>query len=692
MAIPLKLVTDKTWSYDLDPYIRLQVALIETEPKEDCRALLCPRKELDVLAELRKTDGKFRAPAGLKVPTAYNERKFVAGTVDVDPDDPELRTSIATLRKGVERLKLSVRQQPRLLQSVNDVKFDMSPPSRLAMRPLDRRDRVIIGIIDDGCAFAHYNFLNIKREAPFEVESRILYLWDQTDIAPSAKWCQPKGFTYGRVLTQPAIDEVLARHVDPRTGYLREDAVYEDEDVGYPIEVGSHGTHVMDIAAGNGNSGTSPGVAPNADIIFVQIPKTAIGHAADSVLTGYLLDGIRYIFSQAGDRPAVVNISYGGYGGPHDGTSLFERAMDDLLDNSKNRAIVISAGNAFDVNCHATDVVEPKTQSMPLRWLIGADDPTLNMMEIWYDGKTALKLELTPPSAVAPLEIGIGDACSIRQGEKIVGWVFHRKSDPHNNDNHILIALRPSVSDATGENVAPAPAGTWVVQLSNEGAEQVAFHAWIERDDAGNRNLGKKLQSSFAPDDASPECTLGSFATGRNTIIVGAYNTATQEICSYSAAGPTRDGRTEKPDVCAPAEEDVAGNGVMCATSLSAQPTAMNGTSAAAPHVAGLVALVLEEAQRDGTPLAAHDIRKLIVEGASDSEPRRPKHLQPNSRSLARDQLKPSTRASDQLSRNSGPPQSRDFREARTGAGRISAAGSLKSLARMKRRGATREK
>jgi subtilisin family serine protease len=69
-----------------------------------------------------------------------------------------------------------------------------------------------------------------------------------------------------------------------------------------------------------------------------------------------------------------------------------------------------------------------------------------------------------------------------------------------------------------------------------------------------------------------------------------------------------------KPDICAPAEEDVAGAGILSASSRRAQPTRMNGTSAAAPHVAGLVALILEYATSyAGTKLTADQIRDGIV-------------------------------------------------------------------------------
>lgn len=625
----LKLMPDSPWpGKPVDPYVRLAVAMAETEPDQAVQ-LGSEHGVIELLLELKAATPQTLLNE-LEVPTAYKGCRHVTATMSCE-DPNALRGRIAALRQQVLRLKLAVRQQPRLVESLRDMGPGDPPWGKVGNDDLDGRG-IVIGVIDDGCAFAHRNFLKEFKTGDNKpaFKTRLLCLWDQTGKTDKkGGWVdKPADFGYGSELGRAEIDRVIAGNVSD-TGVINEDKIYEAID--YTVEPNAHGTHVLDIAAGNSeSSGGARGVAPAADIIFVQIPRTAIGHPADSALSSYILDGIMYIFARAGGRPAVVNVSYGGYGGPHDGTSLVERGIDELLEKADNRAVVVSAGNSFNADCHASGNIKQKT-SKSLTWIVGEDDPTINLLEIWYNQNAELSVTLTPPDGVALAAVPVNGAFSIRQADGlIVGWVFHRTGDSGNDANHVVIALRPTEAASKDRNVAPAPFGHWKVQLANVGPVEADFHAWIERDDAGSRKLGFRLQSKFAPADASPRCTLGSLATGMLTVSVGAHNTATQEVCEYSACGPTRDGRS-KPDVCAPAEEDGSGDGVLSASALSSQPTPMNGTSAAAPHVAGLVALMFQLA--DKKPLSAATIIKALRgEDEKKGTEASGRELKPNSR------------------------------------------------------------
>jgi len=143
---------------------------------------------------------------------------------------------------------------------------------------------------------------------------------------------------------------------------IDEDKVYDY--LKYPIEdLQSHGSHVTGIAAGNGQSIMGcEGVASAADIIFVQLPTSGIAQVGP-LLENSILDGVRYILARAellGKKrklpfaaPVVINISYGGYSGPHDGTSPLASGIDERLIGKFDRAVVVSAGNGFEADCHA---------------------------------------------------------------------------------------------------------------------------------------------------------------------------------------------------------------------------------------------------------------------------------------------------------------------------------------------------
>lgn len=460
---------------------------------------------------------------------------------------------------------------------------------------------VLVGIVDVGCDFRHRNFRTASGD------TRILFLWDQSDSDDTGK--RPAHYGYGREFTADKINEAL-RTPDPY------------KTLGYTPEAGAHGTHVMDIAAGNGRepnllggepaagpvSNAAPGVAPNAMLAFVHLRTDEESFLGNS---RHLLEAVDYIFRKADELnlPAVVNLSLSTTGGPHDGTTLVERGFENLLQAKPGRAIVISAGNAYRKDSHVEGVVRAD-EPFVLSW---QTDPRSdrNEMEIWYAGTDEFTVKLLSPEAGAvPMgPVKLGDTADLYSAGTRVGRISHREDDPNNHDNQIDIRLPTPEPDRRLGFAVPKPE-TWKVELSTDRPE-VRFHAWIEQSDRGLARFEGQTTAS---------CTLGSISCGKSPLCVGAFDTTEKAILtppwSDTAEGPTRKGEP-KPDLSAPGSAIVAAR-------AQGGTTAMAGTSMAAAHVTGLVALLYQIAERGGPAgrLSIDDLRNYLLSSpvAKDSQ------------------------------------------------------------------------
>lgn len=490
---------------------------------------------------------------------------------------------------------------------------------------LDGSD-VVIGIVDFGCDFRHRNFRYPSGA------TRIRYFWDQTEPHGGSSLAgdvrPPQDYGYGREFTAEMIDKAL------ESG----DAGAYDT-LGYTPPIAAHGTHVMDIAAGNGYEPalfngkpgntpaepSTPGVAPGAQLIFVQLQIYERGGGLAN--SCHLLEGVEYIFRKADELglPAVINLSLSSTGGPHDGTTLIERRFEAMVKARRGRAIVISAGNSYELRSHLSGEVGEETT---IEWNTDPrnldPDRVKNAMEIWYPGNAQLQVTLYAPDT-ENMEAVIG---SIDPGQtmglfadgKRVGRISHRKMDRNNGDNQVDIRLPHP------ENNAP-----WRIKIANLGQQlPVPFDAWIEQSERG---------LAYFSGDADPRSTLGSISCGNGTLTVGAFDTF--EMASLSppyeatSSGPIRKStridlkmkpanpqetpaaastvqeppRKSKPELSAP------GVNIVAARSQGGV-TAFSGTSMAAPHVTGVIALLFQLAQISGRGLLSFaDTRQILTYG-----------------------------------------------------------------------------
>ncbi len=410
---------------------------------------------------------------------------------------------------------------------------------------------VIIGAVDTGIDYSHLDFSTSGDTTP--PTTRILNIWDQTTGIP------------GTYYTKDQINGDLAAGYGPSQG-----AVHETDTDG-------HGTHVMGIAAGNGTSSTGGfiGVAPDAWIIEVK----------STFYTADILSGVSYIFKRAQvlGLPAVVNLSLGGQEGPHDGTSLFEQGLDQLLDKP-GRVIVVSAGNEGDQKIHVGRTLSGNTATFSL-------DPTSDALnfQLWYPGNSAFTLTVTPPGG-SPLIVPSGtakDATGL-SGTVRVDNASTGEPNPNNGDKEALVTLANLTSSAA-----------WQVTVSDAGGGG-RFDGWVTSQ--GSILGGDSSETIDEPGNAKKVITVGAFNTKAQwPSLAGekddSISTPIGDLSYFSSRGPTRDAR-QKPDLTAP--------GAWICSALSAQasyPTYLEnpdgvhvmelGTSMSTPHVSGTVALML---------------------------------------------------------------------------------------------------
>jgi len=519
---------------------------------------------------------------------------------------------------------------------------------------------VVVGVIDFGCDFAHPCF----RTA--DGSTRLLGLWDQNDTSAPSPGSR-LGRSPGRVFTRAEINWALEpeRHRRPdtlpdkgppphyvpaddapywRLGYDPHDRHYLDvEAMG-----GAHGTHVLDIAAGNGLAVLSgqprnPGVAPNADLYFVQLGERE--HDVAAVDWMQVLIGVAKIFRVASwlRRPAVVNLSLNGNDGAHDGNSLFDLVIGWLVQQA-GRCVTVAAGNFRRQSCHVRRVVQSDDQATVL-WEFPPHDQTLNRAEFWTNsaysafslsGSLALGKETEIPLRFRLRDLlsgngaaDKGDGTSLPFGLAAEIWLSVHGCAPEDcavgvasiravngSDRRLqmLLSIDPeAVRALLRRHFGSVRREEMVLEISlhthrlpgheHEPPETLVIDGWIERDDfrIDKRGSNQADQSRFAVPDEN--YTLGSLSCGADTVVVGAYYDTPPDrpLWYHSSLGPTRVGG-RKPDVSAPGRliHAARSKGFRLRYPGSDSPwrtsatIVFSGTSMAAPHVAGIVALMLQ--------------------------------------------------------------------------------------------------
>ena len=410
-----------------------------------------------------------------------------------------------------------------------------------------------------------------------------------------------------------------------------------------------HGSHVSGIAAGDGSQSGGChlsyhyiGVATDATLIVVRMwnlskndsktPPTIISTGLPT-RTNVMLDAIRYIINEAQQlaKPVVINLSLGFFSEKMDGSHNECTTVDRLLmNNSVGTAIVFSAGNSGNAKFHANATVPPDpTAILELNLKILEDDTATRDLVILYSGSN-LQVQLTSPVS------GPGGVIEwVSSGENFNSFLANGASglvtvNHMANTNRIEIEIRPGappVPPATG----PTPTnvdGTWKLEFRNSGGTAAVIDAFC----IGGSSHDPK--SPFFSNHDTFRNTLDTNASGKECISVGSYRLSGWfhgvKLSASSGRGPTTDSPPRaKPDICAPGEDitsaglskDRGGCQRCCCQCCQDFYVDKSGTSMSAPHITGVIALMLHR-----NPNLTHtDIKDLLTKNfaakPSDSTP-----------------------------------------------------------------------
>ncbi|WP_058486659.1 S8 family peptidase [Defluviitalea phaphyphila] len=406
---------------------------------------------------------------------------------------------------------------------------------------------VLLGIIDSGIDYSHPDF--IKEDG----SSRILYIWDQT-----LEGNPPEGFAEGVEFTKEDIDEALKLPT----------LVERIAKVPHRDLIG-HGTHVAGIAGGNGRGsrGKYIGVAPEAEYIIVKLGRKGTNSFPR---TTELMRAVKYVVEKGEElkRPIAINISFGTNEGSHDGNSIVETYMDEMANRWKTN-IIVATGNEGDTGHHVGGILK-EGEEKSIQFIVDKGKREL-ALTLWKSFVDTIKFSITSPSGESTGLISSKEGIQINNLGNTEIVSYFGSPSPLNGDEEIFIVLN--------SNEQFIDNGIWELILYGENIVEGIYDIWMP--------ITEEIGRDTVFLEPTLEHTITIPATAERMISIGAYNGTTNQIAPFSGRGYTRRNRFIKPDLVAPGVN-------ITAPFIGGGYETLSGTSMAAPHVTGAVALLME--------------------------------------------------------------------------------------------------
>lgn len=402
---------------------------------------------------------------------------------------------------------------------------------------------VLVAVIDSGIDYENDVFRNA------DGTTRIRNLWDQTIPGDP-----PEGYVIGTEYTREEINDALLA----ATRQERLQIVPSQDASG-------HGTSVAGIAAGN--SQEYQGVAYESELLIV---KLGIPREEGFPRTTELIQALDYVVRKALEyqMPVAINLSFGNTYGPHDGSSLLERFIEDIANTWKS-VICIGTGNEGNSAGHTSGVLVDSEETI-IQLAVQENSPSLNV-QIWKAYFDLVDISLVSPSGVriGPIQERLGSQRFTVGNTQIL--LYYGEPNPFSIDQEIFIDFLPRNTYIDS--------GIWRILLTPRDIVNGEFALWLPSQAVLNPGTAFLFPTE--------ERTLTVPSTSYGTIGVGAYDSATFTYADFSGRGPAGPGRRAKPDIVAP--------GVDITAPIPGGTFAeFSGTSFATPFATGGAALLME--------------------------------------------------------------------------------------------------
>ncbi len=441
-----------------------------------------------------------------------------------------------------------------------------------------RGSGVLIGIIDTGIDYTNPIF--IKPDGT----TKIISLWDQTLTTGTS----PIGAGFGSEYNDEQINQALA--------------LENPYEIVPSIDEIGHGTMLAGIAAGNRvmEEGFA-GVAPDSDLIIVKL-RQAKNYLRDFFVVpkdvpcyqeNHIMWGVQYCAQIAKNlnRPIVILTGTGTSQGYHNGYAPLPTLMS-IIGDIPNTVVVLPIGNEGNRRRHFHSDTNGSTEYCTVELNVGKDDFGFSM-ELWGNAFGIYTIDILSPSGELIQKIPAS-----LQYYKEISFIFEKTkiymdyqlSQTPTGEPLILMRFR---------NVTP---GVWKLNVYSKQNKPCGFDIWLP--------MGNMISDSTYFNNADNYVTLLEPGTASVPITITAYDIVNNSLYFYASKGYNKD-NVVKPELAAPGVNYIAPN-------QNKGYGTYSGSSVAAAHTAGIVAMILEwSVVRGNQPgLDSIEVKNYLIRGS----------------------------------------------------------------------------